>query len=817
LRAAVENGADAIYFGLERGFNARARATNFRLDNLSDIMRGLRQRRVRGYVTLNTLVFSDELVEFEEIVRQVAAAGVDAVLVQDLGAARLIREICPDLAIHASTQMTLTSAECIDAVAALGIRRVVLPRELSIDEIRLVADHTEVPLEVFAHGALCVAYSGQCLTSESLGGRSANRGQCAQACRLPYEIYCDGQHIDLGNQKYLLSPQDLVAYDLVPQLMDAGVAALKIEGRLKSPEYVASITARYREAIDAATHGLPLSLAEHARDEMEMTFSRGLAPGWLEGCDHKRLVPGLSSAKRGVLVGEVVRVVGERVTVRLARSVKPGDGVMFDCGRAQNEQPGGRVFEIWQHGRSVARSIGAGVVELAFRHGSGWIADVAPGQNVWKTDDPQLSQRLRQSYTASDPRRRIPISLNVHAYAGEVLRITATLPDGRVVHAHAVDPLEPARRHCADPRLFEEQLNRLGHTPFELKRLECDIQSRPMVPLSVLGKLRREVVQRLLDTLGATPARAVSENLMLPRLRPSLTSNEVAPQPPQLHLLCRSLEQLGAAIESEASEVSIDLSDVRQYREAVRLGRRGPCRVAVVTPRIHKPGELGVFKTMLRYEPQAVVARNLAAVRYFVRHDVPVVADYSLNVANELTAEFIKQMGVERLTASYDLNRDQLMRLIAAMPPEWLEVVIHQHMPMFHMEHCVFCAVLSPGTNKSNCGRPCDRHVVHLEDRVGMRHSLTADVGCRNTLFNAQPQSAAEIVPELVATGVRWLRIEFLEHTSAADVSNVASLYHRLLQRQVSGKEVWSRLKAANRVGVTRGTLEAARNPLAIL
>ncbi|NBP81803.1 U32 family peptidase, partial [bacterium] len=306
LLAAIANGADAVYFGLETGFNARDRATNFTLDSLPAVMQLLHRHGLRGYATLNTLVFTAELTAFAHTVAAVAAAGVDAVLVQDVGAARLARAICPELPLHASTQMTLTSAETIRLAESLGMERVVLARELSLEEIAAISGTTSMPLEAFVHGALCVAYSGQCLTSESLGGRSANRGQCAQACRLPYELLCDGAEVDLGNQKYLLSPQDLAGFALVPDLMAAGVVSLKIEGRLKAPEYVAAITRRYREAIDTAVAGEPVVFTPRQIEEMELTFSRGFSPGWLQGCDHKMLVPATSSAKRGVPLGRVV-------------------------------------------------------------------------------------------------------------------------------------------------------------------------------------------------------------------------------------------------------------------------------------------------------------------------------------------------------------------------------------------------------------------------------------------------------------------------------------------------------------------------------
>src|SRR6478609_11506942 len=264
ITSAVENGADAVYFGLECGFNARARATNLHLDALPEVMSYLHERGVRGYVTLNTLVFPSELKTVERHIVELTEAGVDAVLAQDLGLVRLLRSISPDLSIHASTQMTLTSGECIRAAAELGIERVVLARELSIPEIKTISSQTDIELETFVHGALCVAYSGQCLTSESLGGRSANRGQCAQACRLPYDLFVDGQQKDLGDKAYLLSPKDLMGIEEVPTLKELGVNSFKVEGRLKTPEYVAAAAKNYREVLDGAPVNLEKRTAELA-------------------------------------------------------------------------------------------------------------------------------------------------------------------------------------------------------------------------------------------------------------------------------------------------------------------------------------------------------------------------------------------------------------------------------------------------------------------------------------------------------------------------------------------------------------------------
>ncbi len=807
LKAAIENGADAVYFGLDTGFNARARAANFPLGDLPGLMRLLHRHGVRGYATLNTLVFEDEVDAFAGVVRQVADAGIDAVLVQDVGAALLVREVAPSLALHASTQMTLTSAETIGLAETLGCERVVVARELSLDEIREIRRETAMPLEVFVHGALCVAYSGQCLTSESLGGRSANRGQCAQACRLPYELVCDGRDVDLGDQRYLLSPQDLAAYALSPELLAAGVAALKIEGRLKTPEYVANITRHYRRAIDAAVAGRPVTFTPKDVEEMELSFSRGFSPGWLEGCDHKRLVPATSSAKRGVRLGTVAGTHRGRVVVDLAAGlaggVKRGDGIGFDCGPTSDEAVGGRVYEVFAAGLSRTDPVTAGRVELGFARDGFDTARLQPGQAVWKTDDPELTARLRKSFTGETLRRRQPVDLEVMAAVGVPVRVTATLATGGRCTVESVEPAREATKHPLDEGVLRDQLGRLGNTPFELRGLAAAITGHPMLPLSVLGQLRKELTTRLEAVVATAPAaRPVIRRPVV--VSPSTTSVSALDT---VHVLVRSLEQLTAVLDLGERSVVAEFADIRQYREAVAACRAVGGTIQLATPRIQKPGELGVFGLMAKHGPDGILARNWAAVTFFHDQGLPVVADFSLNVANRLAAEFFLAHGCTRVTASYDLNRDQLGPLVAAVPAGRLEMVIHQHMPLFHMEHCVFCAVLSPGRNKHDCGRPCDDHLVQLRDRVGVEHPLTADVGCRNTLWSAVPQSGAEAVPALQKAGVRHFRLEFLTEP-AAEIGRVVRAYRDLLAGRTTGREVWQSLKAANRVGVTRGTLE---------
>lgn len=833
--AAIENGADAIYFGLDVGFNARARAVNFSLEELPLLMETLHRRGVLGYVTLNTLVFTDELPNLEKNVAKLADAGVDAVLVQDLGAARLIRQVCPELHVHASTQMTMVSAECIAAIESLGIERVVVGRELSIAELRKITSATSMPIETFVHGALCVAYSGQCLTSESLGGRSANRGQCAQACRLNYDLICDGVSKNLGDNRYLLSPQDLAGYEHIPDLIDAGICSLKIEGRLKTPEYVANVVGHYRRAIDDAMQGKLVRWTETAKREMELSFSRGFSPGWLEGCNHKRLVPGLSSAKKGVKAGRIIRIRGERVLAELDVPLMPGDGVVFEGDRIAGKEVGGRIFQVFVNGKQTDAPT-QGRVELAFQRGLIKDSNLNDGLTIWQTDSPQLTKRLRATFDTKHPRRKMPIAVEMDVRVGHPVRLEAWpihAPDRRVSWNSSYVP-EVARKHAVTEEHLFGQLNRLGTTPYELKSLSATIDGSPMLPLSVLGEARKEMAALLDRRLTELPIRTIAEPGQATRML-EMASQGILPQanvgagenrglstvpsvePAQLRVLVRSLKQLEQVLELGQKFIYADFHDIREYGQAVPMAHSNGAEIYLATLRIQKPGEAPLFKALEKRQADGWLVRNLAALRYAVQASIPCVGDFSLNVTNPLTAEWLMEQGVQRVTASYDLNRDQLNELVAGTPPAQLEIVIHQHMPMFHMEHCVFCTVLSPGTNKSNCGRPCDRHEVKLRDRIGAEHVLHADVGCRNTLYNGQAQSGAEATPSLLQKGIRNFRVELLRDAPKSEVEEILTLYRNLLAGKIAGADVWRQLKAANRLGVTRGTLEHPRDPLAIL
>jgi putative protease len=818
LRAAAANGANAVYFGLPF-FNARHRASNFTLEDLPRVMQFLHARNVKGNITLNTLIFSAELPHLVEYVKSIAAAGADAVIVQDLGLVQLIKRLVPGLPVHASTQMTLAEPRGIAFAKRLGVELVVLARELSIDEIRKVTAAAEVPVEVFVHGALCVAYSGQCLTSEALGGRSANRGQCAQACRLPYEMFVDGKPRELGDRAYLLSPQDLAAYDRMDELIAAGVSSFKIEGRLKSASYVAAATQTYRAAIDAALAEREFTPSKRAERELAQTFSRGFTPGFLEGPNHQRFVEGRVPKSRGIRLGTVVRCTRNGVMVRLIENapadelINAGDGVVFDLGTPEENEPGGRVWQV----QSIA---GDGVVELQFESDAFNFDAIPAGCTVWKTDDPALRKRLEQSFATDPIVLRVPISFHVTGRIGSALTLRARDDEGRAAIAEWPGPLAAARQHPLRLDVLREQLDRLGDTPFSLGDVTMAVPDAVMVPKSVLNDLRRQAIASLAEMRKERTHFPVEQSDALERIRAEIMQSPRgstrSDEQSRLTVLVRTLEQLDAVLAWQPAPglapvemIWCDFEDTRRYREAVPKARAAGMPIGLATLRILKPGEEGFLKPILNAQPDAVLVRNLGSLDFF-RSEMPkamLVGDFSLNVANEITADLLMREGLARLVPSYDLNWEQLADLVRRSHPEWYEPVIHQHMPMFHMEHCVFAAFLSNGKDFRDCGRPCDHHKVDLRDRVGASFPVTPDAGCRNTVFNSIAQSAAEYVARMQSLGLRRFRIDLLRETSA-QVAPFLEQYARVLTGRVAGHDVWQKLQVLNQIGVTRGTLQ---------
>ena len=784
----MANGADAVYFGLD-AFNARMRAENFTLEDMPELVVFLHGRGVRAYVTMNVLVFPHEQDRALAYLDALDAAGIDGVIVQDIGLASLIAQQKRagrwQIELHLSTQMTLSSPESVRLADALfDPEQIVLARELSLREIEACARATKKRIEVFCHGALCVAYSGQCLTSESLGCRSANRGECAQACRLPYQIEADGRMLKLGERRYIFSPQDLCALDLVPRMLAAGVRSFKIEGRLKTPEYVAATTRAYRAALDAALGNCAPEPSEPHVYAMQMAFSRGFSHGWLEGTDHPRLTHGRFGKKRGVYVGRILRCGSGWVELEDAPSVPlaPGDGFVLDAGQDRNEEQGGRIWKL--EGRRL------------FFHGKGshirW-NDVQIGQLVWKTADPALEKQLRATWSRVQPASADTLlHMRVEGKAGKPLTLHC-----RGVRVQSDMPLQTALKRPLTEETLAAQLGRLGGSGFALGSCECALEGEVMLPLSELNRMRRVLVEQLAQLVTPQPRRVW--------VAPA-TASFPAAQPAQhyeLGVLCREPEQALAVAEMEGvKRIYLDIKNLKELPDlAAELRERAEVEVWAATLRIMKPHEAGFFKYIDQMQPDGVLVRNLGALEWWRQRGLPLAADFSLNAANPESVYLLHSLGVCSITPSYDLNAIQLDELMHTGCGPLLELTLHQHMPLFHTEHCVFCTFLSDGHSFMDCGQPCEKRRVRVVDRTHAKHYLRSDEGCRNTLFNARAQTAARCVASAMQAGLTRFRIDLLAESREIDC--IIARYRELLDGKLSVENLLRALDALDRPGIT--------------
>lgn len=808
LHAAIEAGADAVYFGLKR-FTARAKV-GFTLAELPEVMRTLHRRGVKGYVTFNTLVFDDELREAVDAIRQIASAGADSLIVQDIAIAQLASQIAPHVDIHGSTQMSITSAEGVALAQRFGVSRVVLARELSLKEIRDIRQQTDCELEMFVHGALCVSYSGQCFSSEAWGGRSANRGQCAQACRLPYELIVDDELRPLGDARYLLSPGDLYTLHHIPEIVELGVSALKIEGRYKDENYVALTTDAYRRAVDAAWENRPSPVTQQDEIRLEQVYSRGRGPFFVTGTNHQAVVAGRSPRHRGVLCGRVTKVLQDRVLieptdVQAVAPLKAGDGIVFDAADWRSPEiaeEGGRLYEVKQVGK---------LLELQFGNRTIDFARIKRGDWVWRTDDVNVDKAAKAFTHANAPVYRQPVNVHVVARENEPLVLSWTLanrPD-ITVRVQSDEPLTRANRQSVTAEYLQQQLGRLGTTAYRLERLTTEIAGDPFIPSSLLNRLRQEATEQLTEQQAQLGRGSVKNPLSV--LEASLSRIERDSQPdlvqtPQLHLLVRTPEQLEAAIEVQPASITLDYLELYGLRPSVERIREAGILPRVASPRVLKPQEQRIVNFLVRLDCPILVRSGglLEALQGRCQHAL--IGDFSLNVANQLSADIYFKLGIDKVTPTHDLNANQISNLAKELGGEHLEVIAYHHLPVFHMEHCVFCRFLSKGTSYLDCGHPCESHRVSLRDAQGRQHPVMADVGCRNTVFGAEAQVASRHIDQMMASGIRHYRLEFVDETAAV-VRQVATAFLRYFSGRLDSSVLDRQLKQIAPQGATEGSL----------
>ncbi|KUK12111.1 MAG: Peptidase U32 [Moorella sp. 60_41] len=792
LRAAVANGADAVYLGGRR-FNARQYAENFTLEGIREAVAYAHERGVKVYVTVNTLLKEEELEPALHYLYALGESRVDGVIVQDLGLAWAARRLLPDLPLIGSTQMTVTDAAGAKLLEKTGFKRVVLARELSLEDIGRIRQECALELEVFVHGALCYSYSGQCLLSSMVGGRSGNRGCCAQPCRLPYTLV-DGKGREVeAAPEHLLSTRDLCTLEMLPLLIRSGVNAFKIEGRMRRPEYVAVVTRAYRRAIDRFLEN-PGRFAvdpEEARDIAQI-FNRYFTTGYLLGDPGSQLMSYGRPSNRGIFLGRILaREKGGLYRVKLEVPLKKGDGVEVWVRRGGH--PGAVISEIKIDGRPVDEAPAGSVVCLALPPAA------RPGDRLFKTSDVELLSRVRRSYTSPREGRKIAVNMEVWAAPGEPLRLRVTDPDGRAGEAVAPVPSEVARKHPLTVETLRDQLDRLGNTPYELKELKAHIRGEVMVPLSVINGVRREAVSALAAArLASWPRRvpsredfekALGEAAIAEAGRGLGPAGAPAPVLPRLAVAVGDLEGARAAADAGADRIYLSgelwqRGEAPPPAEVARLGeelaRRG-IELLPALPRLWHEVEAGRIRRriekLMEVGCRQFLVANLGGLWLLKELGVGGWGDYPLNVFNSSCVEALRLIGLAGVTLSPELNLDEIRGVRPFLP---LEVIVHGSLPLAVSAHCVLGARLGGKEPGKGCSAPCRREVFGLKDRLGLIFPIRTDMNCRFYLYNPKTLDLLEHLGLLQGAGLSFVRLE-VHNQRAPYIRRVTSLYRQAL------------------------------------
>lgn len=781
LVAAVESGANAIYLAGNM-FGARAYASNFDKEGLKEAIHFAHLRGVLINVTVNTIVGDEELPALRDYLRFLYEAGADAVLVQDLGVAKIAREIVPKLPLHASTQMTVHSLEGVLALQRLGFTRVVLSRELSLREIRHICSHSQVEIEVFMHGALCVCYSGQCLMSSMIGGRSGNRGRCAQPCRLPYDLVDEKGRDLLGDSagKYLLSPKDMNTIDLLPELIEAGVASLKIEGRMKRPEYVATVVRTYRKAIDRHYAGEGYMVTDEEHNNLAQIFNRDFTTAYLLGHPGRDIMSDRRPNNRGLMIGRVEhydRNTG-KVSVKLAGSLAVGDQVDFWV------KVGGRVTadikELWDdQGRKIAKGSAGDLVSFSLPK------TVHAHDRIFKVYDAALMETARGSYKSGAPQRRITIAAEVSVAEGTPLQIIFRDMDGHESSVATDFVAEAARKRPLSEDGIRKQVDRLGTSIFALKDFSCHIEGAVMVPMSEINEARRKATE------GLETARLLD---LPPHNYPSMQHcvawpSEEVPNPDKtakLMVSVDSIEQMDAAIAGGADGILFGGESYHHkhlseddYIRAWDLANKLKVRFDVNTPRILRMNAQKSVENLLRclemYPPATVHVHNIATLALVKRlTDFPIHADYSLISYNNMTLDALKGMGVTEATLSPELSATQIKKL-AKESPIPLTAIVHGRLELMVSEYCVTgCFLGSAGSPP--CSQPCNKGRYYLKDRKEALFPLVMDQYCHMHVLNSKVLSMLPHAMKFLPAGLATLRIEG-KHMTAEKLKQITKAY----------------------------------------
>lgn len=793
LFAAVQNGADAVYLGGKQ-FSARQYAQNFDLQELKEVVRYAHLYGVQVYIAVNTLIDNEEFPEFINYLYSLYNLGVDAIIMQDIGAAYTASKLLPEMKLHASTQMTISNSAGARLVKNLGFDRVVLAREVSLENIRLIREAAQIDLEVFVHGALCVSYSGQCLMSSMIGGRSGNRGRCAQPCRLPYTLLGpEGKEFAAG---HLLSPKDLRMVEHLPLLRKAGISSLKVEGRMKRAEYVAVVIRNYRQALDSIEHGTDLATTYK---ELSQIFNRDFTSGYYLEKPGPHLMSYQRPNNRGLYLGRVLAfsLDTQKVTIALEESLQVGDG--YEIWVTKGGRIAGEIKTLLQKGKEVAKAESG---QAVFKINNG---RPHAGDRVFKTLDIELIESARQSFISPQGRRKHPLDMILKAELGKPVRLFAEDDRGNAVETTGDYLAEKAKKYPLTQEAAEKQLNRLGNTIFYLRSLEVISGEELLVPASELNNLRRLAVEKIEEQILSRYAHPVlNEKEYKNRVQNFNSSLSPKGNVPghdiKLSVTVGDLLSVSAAAEAGADIIyfggemlrSKHGIDTESFEEAVKTCHSKGAEAVLLLPRVFHEEKTDEIRDYCNRGAQAGVdgflTGNLGTLQLALEMSLKNIrGDYPLNIYNNYSIELLQQYGVKQLTLSPELTLQQIMNFKSPAQIK-LECLIHGRMPLMITEHCTVGNNLGQGHQERGCPMPCKKGGFGLRDRMKMVFPLECDEFCRMLVYNPKTLCLFDRLPSILKSGASILRIE-ARREEPVWVKKVTKLYRQELKRYAETRE----------------------------
>ncbi len=780
LYAAIENGADAVYLG-GKNFSARQSAENFSDEEIVQAVEYARIKNRKIYVTVNTLIDDEEFGPALDYAWNLCMMGVDALIVQDLGFMDALLRVLPQLKVHASTQMTVHNPEGVSFLEKQGIKRVVMAREMQLEDIKAVKQAARtIEIEVFVHGALCYSYSGQCLFSSMVGGRSGNRGRCAQPCRLPYDLYSrsSDKRINTANRgRYLLSPADLCLIDYLPELQNIGVDSLKIEGRMKRSEYVAVVTRAYREVLDMLQEEPSFRPDQQVKDKLLKIFNRNFSSGYFI-FDKSSFMSSKRPNNRGVNIGRVVSQDKDLVTaIKLSDRVSLGDGLEIWVNKGKN--PAFIVKNMKVNGLPGVHAHAGDTVEFSLDK------KVSPQDRVFKTHDEELISEALISMKAAQE-QKIRVDVKVVLEEGQPLKLIMTDVKGNQIVEIGKSRAQRAEKQPLNELLLKSKIDRLGNTPFYLGDFEYQADADLIVPFSEINETRRLAVDSL-KTLSLNLNRMAKQEVESFRRKRAkflhLDQGLRNRMTPELTIAVSGTDQAYTAVKKGADTVYIDLSGIGQKKRISIDELKGlkdyaasySCQVIPALPRIQKPGEAKEWVGLKAAGFSTAMAGNIGALNWCSNNGINSRVDYSLNIFNSYSLRFMVQQGVERVCISPELNYNRLKNIRGINHGE---VIVHGELILMTSQYCMLQGILGNGSDR--CPGFCHQDRYAIKDDMGYSFPVETDTYCRFYVFNSRTLCMIDDLEKIISLDAGGLRIE-ARHAEEQEVESVVSFYRRAI------------------------------------